>query len=217
MRTVAVGRRNALIIVTAMSLAGCGGSQPPIGAAGMLTIIGLVQGEHASTPARCNRLSRRRRSTSWVTTDVGRRHSATSTTSRKIKAGLLTRCNRTSRHLRSSNRSVTKHLRRESRGASGSAIAHESTAESIAATSPTRDPNNDGFALLHTGENQFRQRQYADALHTYQEALALFQQLRDRDGEAKALMNIGLVQETNSSTRRATKRAAGTRAVPAAG
>jgi Tfp pilus assembly protein PilF len=59
---------------------------------------------------------------------------------------------------------------------------------------PPADAQSSGSALLSTGDNQFRQRQYADALESYQKALALFQQSSDRDGEAKALMSIGLVQ-----------------------
>lgn len=59
---------------------------------------------------------------------------------------------------------------------------------------PPTDAHSSGSALLSTGDNQFRQRQYTDALQFYQEALAFFQQSSDRDGEAKALMSIGLVQ-----------------------
>jgi tetratricopeptide (TPR) repeat protein len=196
MRTVAVGRRNALIIVTAMSLAGCGGSQPPIGAAGMLTIIGLVQGEHGQypralqsfeqTPALYQLGNHRRGATTFsnidnIQEDQGRLADTLQSYQQALalfqQVGDQASAARVARSI-------------------GEVQSLMSPLQSPSPQpSPTRDPNNDGFALLHTGENQFRQRQYADALHTYQEALALFQQLRDRDGEAKALMNIGLVQE----------------------
>jgi tetratricopeptide (TPR) repeat protein len=61
------------------------------------------------------------------------------------------------------------------------------------AAAPT-DARNAATLLLSTGNSQVRQGQYADALRSFQEALALFQQLSDDRGQAKALVSIGLVQ-----------------------
>jgi tetratricopeptide (TPR) repeat protein len=61
------------------------------------------------------------------------------------------------------------------------------------AAAPT-NASNSATVLLSTGDSQLRQGQYADALHSFQEALALFQQLNDRLGQSKALVGIGLAQ-----------------------
>jgi|HubBroStandDraft_4_1064222.scaffolds.fasta_scaffold00006_175 tetratricopeptide (TPR) repeat protein len=63
----------------------------------------------------------------------------------------------------------------------------------VAVAAPT-NASNSATVLLSTGDSQLRQGLYADALRSYQEALALFQQLSDHPGEAKALVGIGLVQ-----------------------
>lgn len=52
----------------------------------------------------------------------------------------------------------------------------------------------DATALLNTADGQFRQGRHADALRSYQEALALFRQMGDRRGEAKALVGIGFAE-----------------------
>ena len=49
-------------------------------------------------------------------------------------------------------------------------------------------------ALLNDGDSQYQEGRDADALHSYQEALAAFVRLRDPEGQAKALMSIAIVQ-----------------------
>jgi tetratricopeptide (TPR) repeat protein len=61
------------------------------------------------------------------------------------------------------------------------------------AAAPT-NASKSATVLLSTGDSQLRQGQYADALRSYQEALARFQQLSDHRGESKALVGIGLAQ-----------------------
>lgn len=48
-----------------------------------------------------------------------------------------------------------------------------------------------GQSVLSSRAHRFLK---TDALHSYQEALPLFQQLKDSDDEGKTLMSIGLVQ-----------------------
>ena len=61
------------------------------------------------------------------------------------------------------------------------------------AAAPT-NAGNSATVLLSAGDSQLRQGQYAEALRSFQEALALFEQLSDHRGESKALVGIGLAQ-----------------------
>ncbi|MDZ8034430.1 CHAT domain-containing protein [Nostoc sp. DedSLP04] len=63
---------------------------------------------------------------------------------------------------------------------------------SITAQAQTsQDRKAEADRLLQQGNQQFKRSQYKAAIYTWQQALAIYQELRDRNGKSKSLNNLG--------------------------
>ncbi|BAZ33735.1 hypothetical protein NIES4074_62490 (plasmid) [Cylindrospermum sp. NIES-4074] len=56
----------------------------------------------------------------------------------------------------------------------------------------SQDRKTEADKLFEQGIQQFQRSQYPDAMQSWQQALAMYQQLKDRNGEANSLMNLGI-------------------------
>ncbi|MBO1049894.1 MAG: tetratricopeptide repeat protein [Dolichospermum sp. DEX182a] len=55
----------------------------------------------------------------------------------------------------------------------------------------SQDRKAEADKLFEQGKQQYQRSQYKDAIQSWQQALAIYQQLKDRNGEAKSLNNLG--------------------------
>ena len=56
----------------------------------------------------------------------------------------------------------------------------------------SQDQKTEADKLLEQGNQQFQRSQYKDAIQSWQQALVIYQKLKDRNGEANSLGNLGI-------------------------
>ncbi|KHG39450.1 hypothetical protein OA07_23575 [Aphanizomenon flos-aquae 2012/KM1/D3] len=62
----------------------------------------------------------------------------------------------------------------------------------------SQDQKTEADKLLEQGNQQFQRSQYKDAIQSWQQALVIYQKLKDRNGEANSLGNLDLGIAYNS-------------------